>query len=282
MAPKMDKKTVVAISATEADDVDLDELLNTLDLSPDKITSPSDSCASSTKEPRPILKRISSIPPNGEIAADGKSPNPPSENISPRYGAAQITQCPMDVSLSSVDSTRTRDSLSSSRRSLRRTASQVSFKTVEVREYDRTMGDNPSCMSGPPISLDWSYSKESEICIDEHEKVKNMRRRKNKNLIRLGKATRVNMLQNQLGYSEDEIKAATKEKKDIQRARSVTNLTSSFWRVEDVAQSATRKLKRALKKGHKSDGHFRTFDDSSSSFSCLDTSNSSLEPTLEI
>ena len=266
----MDKKTVVAISATEADDVDLDELLNTLDLSPDTPTSPSGSFASSTKEPRPILKRITSIPlTNESIAAGDKSPKP-------------INQNPMDVSLSSVDSTRTRDSLSSSRRSLRRTASQVSFKTVEVREYDRTMGDNPSCMSGPPISLDWSYSKESEICIDEHEKVKNMRRRKNKNLIRLGKATRVNMLQNHLGYSEDEIKAATKEKKDIQRARSVTNLTSSFWRVEDVAQSATRKLKRVLKKGHKSDGHFRTFDDSSSSFSHLDTSNSSLEPTLEI
>ena len=31
--------------------------------------------------------------------------------------------------------------------------SSVSFRSVEVREYDRTVGDNPSCGSGPPVSL---------------------------------------------------------------------------------------------------------------------------------
>ena len=29
----------------------------------------------------------------------------------------------------------------------------VSFHSVDVREYDRTIGDNPSCRSGPPVSL---------------------------------------------------------------------------------------------------------------------------------
>merc|ERR1712238_242161 len=41
---------------------------------------------------------------------------------------------------------------------MRRTASTVSFKAVEIREYDRAIGDNPSCSSGPPIALDWNYS----------------------------------------------------------------------------------------------------------------------------
>ena len=29
----------------------------------------------------------------------------------------------------------------------------VSFHSVDVREYDRTVGDNPSCRSGPPVSV---------------------------------------------------------------------------------------------------------------------------------
>jgi hypothetical protein len=29
---------------------------------------------------------------------------------------------------------------------------RVVLKNIEIREYDRTVGDNPSCSSGPPIS----------------------------------------------------------------------------------------------------------------------------------
>ena len=28
----------------------------------------------------------------------------------------------------------------------------VLFKAIEIREYERTVGDNPSCSSGPPVS----------------------------------------------------------------------------------------------------------------------------------
>ena len=52
---------------------------------------------------------------------------------------------------------------------MRRTASTVSFKAVEIREYDRAIGDNPSCSSGPPISLDWNYSENPAVCINEYE-----------------------------------------------------------------------------------------------------------------
>ena len=29
---------------------------------------------------------------------------------------------------------------------------RIKFKNIEIREYARTIGDNPSCSSGPPIS----------------------------------------------------------------------------------------------------------------------------------
>jgi hypothetical protein len=31
-------------------------------------------------------------------------------------------------------------------------AKQVVLKDIQIREYARTIGDNPSCSSGPPIS----------------------------------------------------------------------------------------------------------------------------------
>jgi hypothetical protein len=274
MPPNKDNSKSAAISAIEADDVDLDQLLNTINLSPESIlTAPPSSPRQlvSSSGPKPILKRVSSFLAQDENQAQTFSPN--------NQGSLGMSSSSIDTSVSSRVSSRMGGN------NMRRTSSQVSFKNVEVREYDRTLGDNPSCMSGPPIQLDWSYSKESEICMEEYEKTKSMRRRRNRNVIRMGKAKRLDLLQNHLGYSQEEISAATKAKKDIQRARSMTNLTSSFWRVEDVAQSASRKLKRALKKGHGSEGNLGGLGESTSSTisnNTLDASNSSLEPTLFI
>lgn len=38
-------------------------------------------------------------------------------------------------------------------------SSSVCFKNVEIREYCITIGDNPSCTSGCPISLGWEYNE---------------------------------------------------------------------------------------------------------------------------
>lgn len=49
----------------------------------------------------------------------------------------------------------------------------VSFSHLQVREYDITLGDNPSVSSGLPISLDWSYNpKERVASIEAFEAVR--------------------------------------------------------------------------------------------------------------
>lgn len=120
----------------------------------------------------------------------------------------------------------------------------VKFQAVKIREYNRTIGDNPSCLAGVPISLDWSHSHESNFNLDVYEKLKGMKR--STSMMRIPSKTRESMLKMNLGYSDEEISQAKKEINKIKRSRSLNDFTSPFWRVEEVAKSGIRKLKRSL------------------------------------
>ncbi len=54
--------------------------------------------------------------------------------------------------------------ISSSSSTSSSSSNSVQFDKVEIREYSITLGDNPACSSGPPISLGWLYSNE-ELCL---------------------------------------------------------------------------------------------------------------------
>lgn len=55
----------------------------------------------------------------------------------------------------------------------------VRFNSVEIREYNITVGDNPSCSCGPPISLGWYYhpNEQKELSLDLYEKYRDGKRR---------------------------------------------------------------------------------------------------------
>mmetsp|Transcript_10065 Transcript_10065/g.12708 ORF Transcript_10065/g.12708 Transcript_10065/m.12708 type:complete len:203 (+) Transcript_10065:45-653(+) len=54
----------------------------------------------------------------------------------------------------------------------------VSFDQVEIREYSITIGDNPSCSNGPPLSLGWTYSNdENHLPLDQYEQYRDGHRR---------------------------------------------------------------------------------------------------------
>jgi len=101
----------------------------------------------------------------------------------------------------------------------------VSFCSVNVREYDRTVGDNPSCRSGPPLSLDWSYSKKYENKdLEEYELERSSTRVKQKSKLHVNKYKRRNLLSFHWGHTEEELKEARRNTKKMQRQRSVTKL----------------------------------------------------------
>ena len=112
----------------------------------------------------------------------------------------------------------------------------VSFVSVDVREYDRTVGDNPSCRLGPPLSLDWSYSKKYEQPkpFDEYELEREPQRVKHLSRLYVNKFNRKKVLSFNWGHSEEEMKSARQETKKLQRQRSLTQVLLPIHMVEEA------------------------------------------------
>mmetsp|Transcript_25833 Transcript_25833/g.48910 ORF Transcript_25833/g.48910 Transcript_25833/m.48910 type:complete len:180 (-) Transcript_25833:53-592(-) len=53
---------------------------------------------------------------------------------------------------------------------------QVSFTSLEIREYPVVPGSHPQCSGGCPIELGWDYHSASELPLDQYESVRSPRR----------------------------------------------------------------------------------------------------------
>jgi len=97
--------------------------------------------------------------------------------------------------------------------------STVRFDKVQIREYTITIGDNPCCSSGPPLSLDWRYNTTHEdATVDSFESTRaGLRRMKSQMMIPA--SVRHNMLRNEWDVSMNDIIKATKEIAAIQNHR---------------------------------------------------------------
>lgn len=95
----------------------------------------------------------------------------------------------------------------------------LQFSTVEIREYNRILGDNPACSAGPPTQLDWDYNILIHTTLDEYEE----KRAPSKSLLDLCLTPflRRFMMHSEFGYSHDEINKACKaiQKTRLQRAK---------------------------------------------------------------
>ena len=120
----------------------------------------------------------------------------------------------------------------------------VSFHQVSIREYPRTIGDNPEVGLGCPIGLSWEYHELATEEIDAYESSRGQR--KSSTQMRLHPTTRHRMML-AAGASKEEIKTATKEAAKVQRRRVCTanlDFLPLWTRTELLLQSLKRKLKR--------------------------------------
>ena len=118
------------------------------------------------------------------------------------------------------------------------------FNEIHLRFYDQCLGDHPSTSYGPPIALDWRYEEAEPIAIDEYEGNRGNRRTLRQLMVNY--YARKNLLMWAYGYSEDDLKKATKEANKTAFKRSVTRYFLGVSKVEEVVRSAGRKAKRVV------------------------------------
>jgi hypothetical protein len=122
---------------------------------------------------------------------------------------------------------------------------QVVFAHVQIRSYYMTIGDNPACRVGAPVSLDWQYEELPVLTLDHFESARAITRKSSLRNLILDYYQRKEMLLDS-GYSQDELKQAEKAAAKIQRQRSRTQVLLPISKIEELAQSARRKVKRRL------------------------------------
>ena len=110
----------------------------------------------------------------------------------------------------------------------------VRFKTIEVREYERVVGDNPSCSKGPPISIGWGYFMHRHYSINDYEHLVRGPRRTKKEF-HLAADRRTHLLINEWNCSEEDIRKARREATYIQYCRAKTAFSGSRAAAKEAA-----------------------------------------------
>jgi len=118
---------------------------------------------------------------------------------------------------------------------------EVSFHAIHIRHHEMILGDNPACSIGPPIELAWEYQNEEKHDLDIYE-VERRPRRKLRHLV-LSYYRRKDILL-QAGYSENDMKSVERQIGKLKRQRKTTGFFLPIQKMEEVVQSAGRKVRR--------------------------------------
>jgi len=118
----------------------------------------------------------------------------------------------------------------------------VSFKSVEIREYEVTLVDNPACRNGPPIGLSWNYLQGDTKDFLDYESLRSNNRRTVRQMI-VPKNYRKEMLK---AHSEEEIKQVKKEVKKIRSSRNYTIMFGGMFEVKESLENVGRSLKNKM------------------------------------
>jgi hypothetical protein len=122
----------------------------------------------------------------------------------------------------------------------------VSFSQLEIKEFKMSLGDHPCSSTGPPVMLDWESrpTLERVVSLDEYERLRSPRRARNK--LRLSYRERKSVLEDQQGFTTEEVNRAWAEAIKIRQQRHETLKRSPLQNtLDDVYESWQRKCYRA-------------------------------------
>lgn len=124
----------------------------------------------------------------------------------------------------------------------------VSFSNLEIRVYKMTLGDNPACSEGPPMTLDWEYQNESAVFdVDGYESTRGPRRQKRE--MCMSPNLRWWRLMRENGFSSTQIQKAVADAQKAQKMRQKTRKQiKPAAKVEAALGSAKRKVSRLFRR----------------------------------
>lgn len=132
-----------------------------------------------------------------------------------------------------------------------RKARSVGFGKIHVREHPMIVGDNPSCRSTLPVSLDWEYREYQPLCINAYEDNRGLRRSRTE--LQLSYRDKLEILKH---VPATEIKAAQRSTRRVQQHRAITRRRAETrLKFDDLVESAGRKARRMLMGKSRSEGN---------------------------
>lgn len=127
----------------------------------------------------------------------------------------------------------------------------VRFDRVEMREFDRTVGDNPSVSSGVPIGLDWKYNP-NPLVKDLEDYETNRAPRRSKRELALDPSAREDMLLRDWGLTFRELNTMTIEADTIRLQRYKSAVQNPILqRRDEILEKTKRHVTRVLTGGKK-------------------------------
>jgi hypothetical protein len=151
--------------------------------------------------------------------------------LPPVKSESQLSEMSADVTVATEASESTFDS-----------DRRVNFGGIQVREYERVVGDHPDTKIGVPLTIGWGYFELETVPIEQYESD-----RVPKGNLRMSSITRKNILHNVFGVPEEELRDAEKEVQKIKKGRQRTNKQSKLGaKSESVFKGLRRSLKKVL------------------------------------
>ena len=102
----------------------------------------------------------------------------------------------------------------------------VSFASIERREYSICLSDHPSCSYGPPIELGWDFVEHEAINVEDYEvqRLERHGRPREMHELLLSYNVRRYLLLKRAGYTKRDIANAMQEVNRIKTSRMITDL----------------------------------------------------------